>query len=423
MERKLSQKALRMRQRFTFSRGRDRASTIPPSGATSTPSTRPRSATTPISSHSNSTIHPTYYRTSTDHTRYFHFTDEPGYFRPDTPLIDRQSVPEELEDDVKHACALLVQSVDRGLPIWPSFQSEHRPNTTTAKVSSPIAPSRFYYQGVSMSPAAVDNQIAIPVDKTHDSGVAFQQSVTSAATGRFYGSQISTSRPEQSQEDAQRGQSFNTDATPVSRSRSRSLSPDMFPYSPPQVDTLWPHVKDISFQTSDALFADTDADPEKETDVETHLGVEGMTWLRASLDIARIDSENPPITININVTTMPVVAPRRFYSTRQPRASERGYGVVGATWDGSHSRTPSVDDADSVQSFSSAEDGARRFYQPQRSVSSGGLQQGDEDRVYAIVSGGGQRRRKASLLLRKLAGLGRKKDGDGLESRRVVVAV
>ncbi|KAJ5381731.1 uncharacterized protein N7496_004159 [Penicillium cataractarum] len=446
MERKLSQKALRMRQRFTFSRGRDRAATMPPSGATSTPSSRPRSATTPISSHTTSSS------SSTDRTRYFQFDDEPGYFRPASPLLNRQSVSEDLEDDIKQACALLVQSVDRGLPIWPSLQVEHRPDTTTtiatAKVSSPTT-SRFYYQGASMSPSAVDNQIKLPSEKMHDSGVAFQPSAASAGAGRFYGSQLSTSRHEENYQDTQRGrtrsrgQSFNTEATPVSRSqsrsRSRSLSPDMFPYSPPQVDTLWPHVKDIYFESSDGLFPETETETETETEIEKEihvdahstantLGVEGMTWLRASLDIPHLKKS---ASINVNVTAMPTAAPRRFYSTRQLRGKECGYTTASAGWQLPHSRTPSVDDAASLRSFSSAEDEEgvphRDFYQLRRSVSSGGLQGGHQQRldpVYAIVSGGQSRRRKASHLLKKLAGLGRRKDVDGgFEGRRVAIAV
>lgn len=298
-----------------------------------------------------------------------------------------------------------------------------------------------------MSPSAVDNQIEIHTDdKMHDSGVAFQASASapSATTGRFYGTRHSSSRRgETHDEDAHRGrsysrsrgQSFGTDATPASRSRSRSLSPDMFPYSPPQVDTLWPHVKDIYAESSDALFPDTETetDNEKDTDAHTHtLGVEGMTWLRASLDIPRLDNtEKTPASINVSVTAMPAAAPRRFYSTRQqPCAKERGYDIAGAGWDGSHSRTPSVDDAVSLQSFSSVEDDGTRqegFYQLRRSVSSRGFdqQQGHgQDPVYTIVSGAGhRRRRKASHLLKKLAGLGKKKDADAFESRRVVVAV
>lgn len=460
MERKLSQKALRMRQRFTFSRGRDRASTIPPAGTTSTPNSRPRSATTPISSHTitntntTTTIDTISHRPSTDRTRFYQFTDEPGYFRPASHLLDRQPVSEELEDDVKHACALLVQSVDRGLPIWPSFQVEHCPSTTatTARISSPEAPSRFYYQGASMSPSAVDNQIEIHTnDKMHDSGVAFQHSASaaSATTGRFYGSRQSSARHEENYEEEghrgrsysrSRGQSFGTDATPASRSRSRSrsLSPDMFPYSPPQVDTLWPHVKDIYSELSDALFPDTETETEKGQDTDSHthtLGVEGMTWLRASLDLPRlnVNTEKTPAGININVTAMPAAAPRRFYSTRQPRANakERGYDVAGAGWGVSHSQTPSVDDAVSLRSFSSVEDdgvGQRGFYQLRRSVSSGRLEQSPQgqgqDPVYTIVSDtGNRRRRKASHLLKKLAGLGRRKYGDAFESGRIEVAV
>jgi hypothetical protein len=210
----------------------------------------------------------------------------------------------------------------------------------------------------------------------------------------------------------------------------------MFPYSPPQVDTLWPHVKDIYFESSDRLFCETETDTEteKEIDVGAHprpgtLGAEGMTWRRTSLDIPRLKT---PARININVTAMPTAAPRRFYSTRQPRAKGDGYPTASAGWDLSHSRTPSADDAGSLRRFPSAEedhdDGAphRAFNQVRRSVSSGGLQGGDQRRSesgYAIVSGGQSRRRKASHLLKKLAGLRRRKDVDGgFEGRRVALA-
>ncbi|KAF3395988.1 hypothetical protein F1880_006786 [Penicillium rolfsii] len=459
MERKLSQKALRMRQRFTFSRDRDRAATIPPAGATSAPNSRPRSATTPISSHTitdtaTSPIDATYQRDSIDRIRCYHFTDEPGYFRPASPLIYRQSVPEELEDDIKQACALLVQSVDRGVPIWPSSKGGHGPSTTkapnmtTARIASPEAPSRFYNQRTSTSRSAVDHQMEIHTDdKMHDSGVAFQHSAAaSGTTGRFYGSRHSSSRHGEHQNEEphrgrsysrSRGQSLGTDATP-SRSRSRSLSPDMFPYSPPQVDTLWPHVKDM-YSPSDAFFPDTETETEKDTHSHSPiLGVEGKTWLHASLDMPHldIDPEKTPasIDINVNVTAMPAAAPRRFYSARQlqPHAKELGFELSGAGWDGLHSRTPSVDDAVSLRSFSSMADDAVRqggLCQLRRSVSSGAFVQNqrdqDQDPVYTIISGAGHRRRKkASHLLKKLTGLGKKKDGNAtFESRRVEIGV
>jgi hypothetical protein len=74
------------------------------------------------------------------------------------------------------------------------------------------------------------------------------------------------------------------------------------------------------------------------------------------------------------------------------------------------------------------------FYQLRRTVSSHGFEQNQQgegegqrqgqDPVYAIVSDAGhRRRRKASHILKKLAGLGKKKDGGAFESRRVAVAV
>ncbi|KAJ5177027.1 uncharacterized protein N7482_002904 [Penicillium canariense] len=420
MERKLSQKALRMRQRFTFSRGRDRASTMLPASATSTPSIRPRSATTPISSHSADLA---WDRNSTDRSRYFDFTDEPGYFRPASPLIDRQPVAEELEDDMKHACALLIQSIDRGMPMWPSFQADHRANTgpgQPTKATTSDAVSRLQYQGASLSPRIVENKF--PVDKMPDSGVAFQPSAASAATGRFYGKQLPTSPHEQSEAvfERERGRSFGTDATPRSGSRSRSLSPELFPYSPPQVDSLWPHVQDTYFE-SDALFAETDA-----------LGAEGLTWLRASLDVHRIgeadlavDPEKTKTSdrININVTAMPAAAPCRFYSIRQPRAKESG----AARWAESHGLAPRLYSSVSAHSFLSAQDIASHggFHQMRHCDSSNSLRQENHAPVYSLVlpDGARRRRRKASHLLKRLAGLGRKRDGETVECPRVERAV
>lgn len=205
----------------------------------------------------------------------------------------------------------------------------------------------------------------------------------------------------------------------------------MFPYSPPQVDLLWPHVKDISFDSSDALFSETEtgSEIEKGTDVATHtLGVEDMTWLRASLNIHRIDTVKTPASININVTAMPAAAPpRRFYSTRQPCEKEC-YVIADARLSESGSRTPSVNDDASVRSFMTPdiEDEAHSggLYQLHRSNLSGRLERerDSRDRVpdYAIVSGGAQKRRqKASHLLKKLTGFGRKKDG--VEFERAVV--
>ena len=56
-------------------------------------------------------------------SRGYDFTDEEGFFRPETPLLGRQEIYEDLLADVKHACALLSHSIDRGIPAGLSYQS------------------------------------------------------------------------------------------------------------------------------------------------------------------------------------------------------------------------------------------------------------------------------------------------------------
>src|SRR5881398_2290226 len=106
MERKLSAKATKMRRRLTFTRSsstRYRSCTVVPSAEVSPCSSRPRSATNPES--------PTYGENtmwdSIDASRCYNFTDEPGFFRPASPFIERQHIDEDLVLDIKHACALL----------------------------------------------------------------------------------------------------------------------------------------------------------------------------------------------------------------------------------------------------------------------------------------------------------------------------
>ncbi|CAG7942428.1 unnamed protein product [Penicillium olsonii] len=119
MERKLST-ATKIRNRFSFSRSssvRDRTPKVSPVTETSS-SSRPRSATTPESLTpslmENQDIEP---------SRGYDFTDEEGFFRPETPLLGRQEIHEDLLADVKHACALLSHSIDRGIPAGLSYQS------------------------------------------------------------------------------------------------------------------------------------------------------------------------------------------------------------------------------------------------------------------------------------------------------------
>lgn len=456
MERKLSEKATKVRQRFLFSRsgqGRHRASTMNASaGATSTPNSRPRSATTPVSSNSTDTRWD-----NPGPSRYYDFTDEPGYFRPASPLLSRQEIEEDLEDDMKHACAMLIHSIERGLPMWPSSYTDIRPNTGTgsaAKASVTETAFQFLGQSYHVSSGSLGNETSAS-SEMYDSGVAFsnhssakmgktgQSSFTgtgaSAGTGRFYGRRLSTSPPGKETFDRgrARGQSFATDATSII-SRSRSSSPILFPYSPPQPDARWIHEEDEEEEHG----INNPTSPDGVLERNAILGAEGITWLRASLDVHRacdhesITTKNKPRTAQpkdqVNLSTVSVTGPqpRRFYSTRrlpsekifQPQewayevASSRGSSLC----DGTPARGLSFDEKRDIDIHDWANRNLHDHY------SSKGLEKAGA--MYSVAMPGpqpGHRRKRASELLRKLVGR-RRKEGVGVErrfERAVVTAV
>lgn len=477
MERKLSQKAIKMRQRLTFGRtGRTRASTMSSSTASiSMPGSRPRSATTPPSSESNPVEESWIDK---DDVRCYNFTDEPGFFRPASPLLNRQEIDEDLEDEVKHSCTLLVQSIDRGLPIWPCLDSNagagSLSTSTGMRKASPLPETRMKFQGRHLSPARMDDEI--PTHKAeHDSGVAFSNQSSRfygrtgssngnqkpssannappppignavAATGRFYGTRLSTSPREQEEitRGRSRGRSFATEtASPRSRSRSpsvsrsRSPSPAIFPYSPPQADAIWAHENNDLKPTIQPF-----------TERDTSLGAEGMAWLRASLDIPtqptrdiQTSYSNPPSQQQQPSTTSHLApataAPRRFYSTRQaPKKKLTNWSAYEVT----SSRSSSICGSVSVHSFSSfdadddenvGEKSYHGFYQlaadPAGNTNPIAVPRNKET-IYSIglSPDDGQprhKRKRASHLLKKLAGLGMRRREHSLEGRRMHTAV
>ncbi|KAJ6007674.1 hypothetical protein N7540_011650 [Penicillium herquei] len=434
MERKLSQKAAQMRLRL-FTRnthGRSRAATMNSSApATSTPSSRSRSATTPDSS-----VPAQLAWDNTDATRYYHFTDEPGYFRPATPLLDRQEVEEDLEDNVKHACALLVESIERGLPIWPSFHTQQN-----GLAQAPVLETRSNLQDqmtqLSLSPVALDT--LIPAQTGHcdsDVNATIQSSGNygpcqysfnvASGVGRFYGRRLSTSPPEEPELDDERGRargrSFATDITcprSRSRSRSRSSSPGDFPYSPPQVlNTAWGRDTTQIFESDDQLFPTEDG-----------FGAEGMDWLRASLDIQnnsdRVSDWAGAQTKSGCMTSAPNtasgLAPRRFYSMRQSNKSKDtsstrdwdAFEVHGSRESGIY-RGFSMRDLSMEEERKRANDFSYHVWMDRGSNSpDGDLLHGRQTFDSVVQDGGRQRRKRASELLKKLTGLGmRRKDTD-----------
>ncbi|KAJ5663364.1 hypothetical protein N7507_004095 [Penicillium longicatenatum] len=405
MERKLSQKAAQMRQRlFTRSlHSRGRAATMNASASPSTSSSRSRSATTPVSSH------PTGLAFDTEPTRYYQFTDEPGYFIPAEPLIHRQDIEEDLEDDVKHSCGLLVESIERGLPIWPSFPENGALHSHE---------SRPGFQGVmaqlSLSPVAIDNHIPNEWDSgdLHSSKSTRPQNSfsmsASAGTGRFYGKRLSTPPPEEEEYDSRpRGRSIGTETT-RSRSRSRSESPDLFPYSPPQFENTWGR---DNTQILEPDFPESD-----------FLGAEGTTWLSA-LDIQTNEHwtsssvvDLPKDTAGTCMTSVPNTATgpatRRFYSTRQ---KTNPVETKARDWDAFQSREPGLYRGLSMGNLS--EKRPTDFSYPL-------WKEGDSPDALGLYDAPTRhRRRRAQELLKKLTGLGMKRKEGIVEGRRAITAV
>ncbi|KAJ5287240.1 hypothetical protein N7478_002926 [Penicillium angulare] len=463
MERRLSQKAAQMRQRlFTrTSSSRGRAATMAsPAPATSTEtekstsksSIRSRSATTPVSS--NPTIPAS---DNIDKSRHYHFTDEPGYYQPATPLISRQEIEEDLEDNIKHSCCLLVESIERGLPIWPSFHNDNNMQPNLAKAPHE---TRTNYQDqmtqLSLSPVALDNLLIPQSDYTSTThwdsvrptpysppskyGQPAQNSFASAGTGRFYGRRLSTSPEAQIDEMEEqdydldvsraRGRSFGTDTTsPRSRSRSRSSSPGFFPYSPPQMDTAWGRDTTQILEPEEQLFAG-----------DAFLGAEGITWLRASLDQSdrpwptstaaqakESESDRGCMTSTLGTGTGPCPgsgpAPRRFYSTRRSNLN-----LGKPQWDAVEvhgSRESGLYRGLSMRDLSMDEERKRahEFSYPVWMGDSDGDGDvlGEQQTFYNMDEIPARHRRKrASELLKKLTGLGMKRKDD-LERRAVEI--
>lgn len=342
---------------------------------------------------------------------------------------------------MKHACALLVHSIERGLPMWPSSCTDLRPNTgtgSTVKASVSEPQSKCQGQGAHVSSGALGNESPV-CKEMHDSGVAFSNQSTarlgipgqngmsgtaaSAGTGRFYGRQLSTTPLEKKPFDRgrARGQSFATDVSSVP-SRPRSSSPVLFPYSPPQADAQWVHGED----------EDNTTPPDNLLERNAFLGAEGITWLRASLDIHRLGKHEyttypTESKDQVDVSSVPVSGPqpRRFYSTRR-LPSEKIFQPHEWADDVASSRAPS-----SVRSLSfdeekrdmSIHDWAHRNLHDH--YSSKGLD--NPEAIYSVVMPGAQprhRRKRASQLFKKLVGIRRKEDSHGsVENKRVDRAV
>jgi hypothetical protein len=468
MERKPSAKASKMRNRLTFTRStssRNRASTLVSPIASSPSSSRPRSATNPESPTHDE---PMWDNSDVNSSRGYNFTDESGYFRPASPYIERQEVHEDLEAEIKHACALLSHSIDRGIPAGLSYQSaipgwtgEHKPaGQPSADLPSSLEQHIIVFSGPKPNGPEIENT------KKHDSGVGMSFSSPSqpgrpygnsvsgtVSSARFYNKQSSTSPPGSPSQDRLRSRSRSL-AGSIQPDDPRGLSfcssPIPFPYSPPQVNGEWPsdetfldspvsplNETDKQLQATESQSKSKSSDPINENPIdkssptispteEPCLGEEGRDWLRASKDIQKLADEEKAKAANAKATK----ASGRFYrgnnhttgafnsrewlaknfwDDRDPRdydeaslASSLGMGMGTRSGTG----TPRMGSVSTNE-----EDLHPGYPYATRGMSYSSSCLGDEFRhqenVYSVVVPScppRNRRKKASLLLRKLAG-------------------
>lgn len=463
MDRKLSEKATKIRHRLTFTRSSSarglESTQVSPIEARSSTS-RPRSATNP---ESPTYDEPTWDNRDPDALRGYSFTDEPGYFRPASPFIDRQEIEEDLEADVKHACAMLSHTIDRGIPAGLSYQSAMPLSTDgqnpAGQPSVDVAPSSLT-QNVILLSAPKPIRPQTESTKRLDSGVGMSFNSASQparphnnsvsrtnSSARFYNKQPSASPPHSaSSESRPRSQSLATTIEEDNqRERSYSSSPVPFPYSPPQFNSEWPSKPTTldspvsSLNESDtktnanANIPDTSS-PAISPQEAPSLGGAGGVWIHASRDIQRpIDEEKP--TATQAKQPKPVA---RFYSSCTQTTGEFNPREW-PTKDFRDDRNPSIYSEVSLPSSlgtrrgtmsgpetgnkrlgstSTKEENSPRGYPYQTFAGSSRMSHsasclGDEykhqERVTSVAMAGvpvkNNRRKKASLLLRRLTGL------------------
>ncbi|KAJ5833684.1 hypothetical protein N7474_001995 [Penicillium riverlandense] len=421
---------------------------------------RPRSATSPVSS-----SHASMPSTGIDRSRCYNFTDEPGYFRPASPLIDRQFIEEDLEMNIKYACTLLSHSIERGIPSGPSYESQQFPKPPAGPTdieNSRVEPllgeshtqfdNLFPSKGMDLSTEArKDSGVGLSFQSSGKSGKAYRASFSgtagTSANMRFYGNRASSGSYQVPSSDRGRSRGQSVDAEKVSR--SRSSSPSLFPYSPPQLGCQWtvPGPISVGFNAREPEAAREF----KETtpffeDLEANLGAAGMTWLCANIETEDDESSIPFPAVETEYTPRtsadklePISrtgfgpARNRFYSARWSHSSAMGVPETSGrdTWysrDSSISRSPS-----SARSFSPAnaqgkQDWSPRYVPPDQGWPDrkfSGTYHTDllkhHETVYSAIPTDDQprnRRRRASNLLKKLTGLGRRKASDPIERGR-----
>ncbi|KAJ6185668.1 hypothetical protein N7519_006969 [Penicillium mononematosum] len=477
MERKLSEKATEIRRRLTFTRSsstRGLESTLVSPIDASPSSSRPRSTT-----NSESPTHdgPTWDSSDPNPEGGYSFTDEPGYFRPASPLIDRQEIEEDLEADIKHACAMPSHSIDRGLPTGFTYRSDVPVRTDgqnpAGQPSGDAAPSPLKHHAILLS---APRPIKPETESTtkHDSGVGtsfnspnqpgrpYDHSVSGTDTSaRFYNKQPSASPPHNASTGPRvRSQSLATTVEDNQREGANSSSPVPFPYSPSQSNSEWiskPTTLDSpvsSLNESEQKFEATESELETEPEAnepETsssaipphkapHLDGAGGAWLPASREIHLINAEKPtaiepkttkPLTrfySSCNQTTGSFNSrewPTNFREDREPGVygkvpSDSPLGAGRATVSRPQTGNPRLGSASTNEEKLPGRYPYQSFGGSSRGMSCSSSYLGDkskhQERVYSDVMPGSppknNRRKKASLLLRKLAGFGARTKGN-----------
>ncbi|CRL25567.1 unnamed protein product [Penicillium camemberti] len=471
MERKLSKKATKIRHRLTFTRSSSarglESTQVEPIEARLS-SSRPRSATNPESPTHDE---PTRDNRDPDPLRGYSFTDEPGYFRPVSPFIDRQEIEEDLEADIKHACAMLSHTIDRGIPPGLSYGSTMPLSTDgqnpAGQPSVDVAPSSLT-QNVILLSAPKPIRPETESTKRHDSGVgmsfnspsqparSFGNNVSRAnSSARFYNKQPSASPPHSpSSESRTRSQSLATTIEEDDqRERSYSSSPVPFPYSPPQFNSEWPS-KPTTLDSPVSSLNESDTNTNANANIPDtsspaispqeapSLGGAGRTWIHASRDIQRpTDEENP--TATQAKKPKPVA---RFYSACNQTIGEfnprewptknfrdhrnpsiyndvslpSSLGTRGGTMSRPETGNSRLGSASTNEENSPGGYPYQTFAGSSRGMSHSASCLGDEykhrERVTSVAMAGvpvkNNRRKKASLLLRRLTGLGPRKEND-----------
>ncbi|KAJ9488660.1 hypothetical protein VN97_g4638 [Penicillium thymicola] len=476
MERKLSEKAIKIRHRLTFTKSSSarglESTQISPIEARSSNS-RPRSATNPESPTHDESTWDTRDTRDPDPLRGYSFTDEPGYFRPVSPFIDRQEIEEDLEADIKHACALLSHTIDRGIPAGLSYRSAMPLLTEGQNPAS--------QPGVDVAPSSL-TQTVIPLSapkpikpetestKIYDSGVdmsfnspsqlvrPYDNSVSRTnSSARFYNKQPSASPPHSaSSESRPRSQSLATTIEEDNqRERSYSSSPVPFPYSPPQFNSEWPSKPTtLDSPVSSLNESDTDTNTNANANIPgtfspaispqeaPSLGGAGRTCIHASRDIQRPTDEKKPTATQakkpkqvarfynscnqtIGESNSREWPTKNFRDGRNPSIySKASLSSSLGTGRGTMSRPETSNSK--LGSTSTNEENSlggypyQTFAESSRGMSHSASCLGDEykhqERVTSVamarVPVKNNRRKKASILLRKLTGLGMRKEND-----------